>query len=268
LISAKAFERAANTLLLAREVHDRLDRSRRDELLSQQRAQFDAEKKEQENRALKAERELAERELDSASRIDRLKTLAISLAVALLTVAAAFLVRQLRLARRLHVLALVDELTGIANRRSVLAFLDEQIRQHADSGKPLSVILLDIDNFKRLNDTHGHAAGDEALKAIAAQCQQLLRGQDRIGRTGGEEFLVVLPDATLDHAGEVAERLCEQVRRLPLDAIAPGLRTSISVGVGQWREDDGDARDVVRRADEALYAAKEAGRDRVRLSRN
>lgn len=258
-------EEAARTLLAAREVHLRLDRLRRDELLAQQRAGFDAEKKEQEVRLLRAERELAERERNVATRIDRMKSLVIGLTIALLTVAGGFLLRQFRLARRLHVLALVDELTGIANRRSVLAFLDEQVRLHRHGGKPLSVILLDIDHFKRLNDAHGHAAGDAALRAIARACQQLLRGQDKLGRTGGEEFLAVLPDASLAHAGEVAERICDQVRQLSLDAIAPGLRVSISAGVSEWRPQDSDAQAVVQRADTALYEAKQRGRDRVCL---
>jgi diguanylate cyclase (GGDEF)-like protein len=265
LIARSDFERAVGALQLEREVHAGLDAQRRDESLAQQRAQFDAEKKEQENKVLEARRQADAAALESSTRLGQLKTLVIVLVVALLSVAGGFLLRQVRLARRLRVLALVDELTGIANRRSVLAFLDEQIRLHRAAGKPLSVILLDIDHFKRLNDTHGHAIGDGALKAVSGVCQHLMRGHDRIGRTGGEEFLGVLPEAPLARAGEVAERLCEQVRRLDLSHLAPGLRVTISIGVSEWRPSDPDAQAVVSRADAALYAAKAAGRDRVML---
>lgn len=259
-------ERAARTLLLERDVHEQLDTARRDEILAQQRAKFDAERKEQSNRFLKARNKLAATALEGAQRIDRLKSAVIALSLLMLLMAGVFVVRQVALTRRLRALAMADELTGIGNRRSVLAFLDEQIRLHRASAKPLSVVLLDIDRFKQLNDLYGHAAGDEALRSVASLCQQLMRDDDKIGRTGGEEFLAVLPGAPLSDAGDVAWRLCEQVRGLSLDAIDTGLRTSISVGVSQWRPGDADAQDVVKRADAALYEAKASGRDRVQLA--
>ncbi len=266
LLHAGKTERAARTLLLERDAHEQLDLARRDEILAQQRAEFDAERKEQANRHLKARNKLAATALEGAHRIDRLKSAVIALSLMMLLMAGVFVVRQVALTRRLRALAMADELTGIGNRRSVLAFLDEQIRLHRASAKPLSVVLLDIDRFKQLNDLYGHAAGDEALRSVASLCQQLMRDNDKIGRTGGEEFLAVLPGAPLSDAGDVAWRLCEQVRGLPLDAIDPGLRTSISVGVSQWCPGDTDAQDVVKRADAALYEAKASGRDRVQLS--
>ncbi|NQD35723.1 GGDEF domain-containing protein [Permianibacter sp. IMCC34836] len=268
LMDAKMFERAGQTLLKQQAVHEQLDKSRRDEMLAQQRAQFDAEKKDQENRYLQNARTLADNALEAAARVDRLKTLVIVLIGLLLTVAAAFLARQMRLAGRLRSLALSDELTGIGNRRSVLTFLEEQIKLHRITGKPLSVALLDIDQFKQLNDRYGHGAGDEALKRVAATCQQLMRGNDKIGRTGGEEFLAVLPDASLAAAGDVARRLCEQIHDLSLDSIAPGLRTSVSIGVSQWHPEDANSTAVISRADKALYMAKSAGRDQVQLLGN
>jgi diguanylate cyclase (GGDEF)-like protein len=265
LMQAGEFRRAAEALIAGREVHLQLDRERGDRELAAQRAVFEAERHDQVNRRLQAQRELADANLRNAMRVDRLKTTVIILSASLLVVALLFLMRQWRLSVRLRALALADELTGIGNRRSVLAFLDEQIRQHRDSGKPLSVAILDIDRFKQLNDRYGHAAGDEALKAVARLCQEAMRGNDKIGRTGGEEFLAVLPDATLLDAGDVGERLCDQVRKLSLDQVAPGLRITVSVGVGEWRRDDADAKTVVKRADAALYQAKAEGRDCVRL---
>lgn len=262
-----AHERAVGTLLAQRAVHEALDRERRDESLARQRAQFESEKREQVNRRLEAQRALADANLRNALRVDRLKTVVIVLVVLLLSAVGVFLLRQLRLSARLRALALVDELTGIGNRRSVLAFLDQQIRQHRASGRPLAVAILDIDRFKQLNDRFGHGAGDEALKAVAKLCQQMMRGNDKIGRTGGEEFLAVLPDATLAQAGEVAGRLCEQVRRLEIGHLAPGLRVTASIGVSEWLPADADAQAVVKRADVALYQAKSEGRDCVRLAR-
>ncbi len=266
LLHGAQAERAAKTLLLERDVHAQLDLARRDESLARQRAEFDTERKEQSNRFLRSRNKLTARALEGVQRIDRLKTAVILLSALLLLMGGVFVARQLALARRLSALAMADELTGIGNRRSVLAFLDEQIRLHRASGKPLSVVLLDIDRFKQLNDLYGHAAGDQALKSVADLCQQLMRDNDKIGRTGGEEFLAVLPGAPLSDAGDVAWRLCEQVRELSLDAIDPGLRTSVSIGVSQWRADDADAQEVIKRADTALYEAKATGRNRVELS--
>jgi diguanylate cyclase (GGDEF)-like protein len=266
LLRTGAHARAAATLLAQRTVHEALDRERRDETLARQRAQFESEKREQVNRRLEAQRALADANLQNALRVDRLKTVVIVLSVLLLSAVGVFLLRQLRLSARLRALALADELTGIGNRRSVLAFLEQQIRQHRASGRPLAVAILDLDRFKQLNDQYGHAAGDEALKAVANLCQHMMRGNDKIGRTGGEEFLAVLPDATLAHAGEVAERLCEQVRRLELDHVARGLRITASIGVSEWLPGDADAHAVVKRADVALYQAKAEGRDCVRLA--
>ncbi len=268
LIAAGEFERAAQIQREQFAVHEQLDKIRRDEMLAQQRTQFDTEKKDQENRFLQNERELAGKALEAADRVDRLKTLVIVLTVLLLTVAGGFLVRQLRLATRLRTLALSDELTGIGNRRSVLTFLEDQIKLHKVNGGSLSVALLDIDKFKHINDRLGHAAGDEVLKAVAHHCQQQMRGHDKFGRTGGEEFLAVLPDANLTAAGDVARRLCEQVRELNLDHIEPGLQVTVSIGVSQWQAGDSGSSNVIMRADSALYEAKNAGRDQVRLRSN
>jgi len=260
------YRRAAEALVAEREVHGQLDAERGEGALALQRARLEAERRGVLNERLEAQRRLQDVNERNARRVDRLKTTISVLSASLLVVALLFLLRQWRLSARLRALALVDELTGIGNRRSVLAFLDEQIRSHRDSGKPLSVATLDIDRFKQLNDRHGHAAGDEALKTVARLCQQVMRGNDKIGRIGGEEFLAVLPDASLLDAGDVGARLCEQVRRLSLDQVAPGLRITVSVGVSQWRPDDENAESVVKRADTALYQAKAEGRDCVRLA--
>ena len=137
LLHGAQAERAAKTLLLERDVHAQLDLARRDESLARQRAEFDTERKEQSNRFLRSRNKLTARALEGVQRIDRLKTAVILLSALLLLMGGVFVARQLALARRLSALAMADELTGIGNRRSVLAFLDEQIRLHRASGKPL-----------------------------------------------------------------------------------------------------------------------------------
>jgi diguanylate cyclase (GGDEF)-like protein len=123
-------------------------------------------------------------------------------------------------------------------------------------GHPLSIAILDLDHFKRVNDSHGHKVGDDVLVAAAHAMGTHLRAEDQLGRLGGEEFLVLLPDTDGEAAGHVAEKLRAEVAAAP----SP-VAVTVSIGVATW---DGEApEDLLHRADEALYAAKEAGRDRV-----
>jgi two-component system cell cycle response regulator len=157
---------------------------------------------------------------------------------------------------RLESMLREDTLTGLLNRRAILSQLNGTISGARRHGHPLSVAMVDLDEFKAVNDIHGHAVGDEVLIAAVRAMRAHLRAEDQLGRMGGEEFLVVLPDTREDAATLVAEKLREEV------AAAPGpVPVTCSIGVATW---DGDAPEqLLRRADEALYAAKHAGRDRV-----
>lgn len=216
----------------------------REEHVSRLRVQFETEKKEQENRAL-----LFVRRLQAA-------------AIVAGAIAIAFLIY---VARRMRTLAMTDELTKLPNRRSVFAFAEERLRSVRTHGGAFSMLALDIDHFKRINDAHGHAAGDVVLRRVAQTCRAVLKGSGTIGRTGGEEFLVVLPGSGAEKAASVAERLREAVERIDCSDIAPGLRITISVGVSEWRSQE-DFMAVARRADDLLYRAKERGRNRVELA--
>ena len=242
-----------------------LDRKLAEEGTSRLRVQFDAERTEQLNRVLQAENRRRGEALRAAERERSLQRMVILLGALLLALLLALAVRQLRKARRLRVLALTDELTGLPNRRNILAFLDEQVRAARRSGQPLSVVSFDIDHFKRINDTHGHDGGDRALKRVAALAGQSLRGSDRLGRVGGEEFLLVLPGTGAATAAEIAERSRRAIETGDFDAVAPGARVTISLGVSAW----GDAKDeidaLMKRTDEALYRAKASGRNRVEV---
>jgi len=170
---------------------------------------------------------------------------------------------------QLREMASTDMLTGLANRRQLVSRIGEEyarLERARRSGEPLeapSFIMADIDHFKRINDTHGHAAGDEALRQVAASLKGLLRPYDVIGRFGGEEFLVMLPGTGPAEAGVVAERMRQKVAESPLDIGGGALRLTVSFGVACARDDQDDAEAAIRRADEALYAAKNAGRNRV-----
>jgi two-component system cell cycle response regulator len=157
---------------------------------------------------------------------------------------------------RLESLLREDALTGLSNRRAVLTQLAGMVSAARRHGHPLSIAILDLDHFKLINDTYGHKVGDDVLVAAAHAMGTHLRAEDQLGRLGGEEFLVLLPDTDAEAAGHAAEKLRVEVAAAPIP-----MPVTVSIGVATW---DGEApEDLLHRADEALYAAKEAGRDRV-----
>ena len=157
---------------------------------------------------------------------------------------------------RLEALLREDALTGLSNRRAILTQLGGMVSAARRHGHPLSIAVLDLDHFKRINDTHGHKTGDDVLVMAAHALGAHLRAEDQLGRLGGEEFLILLPDTDAAAASHVAEKL-----RLNVAAAPSPVPVTVSVGVATW---DGEASDdLLQRADDALYAAKDAGRDRV-----
>jgi diguanylate cyclase (GGDEF)-like protein len=167
----------------------------------------------------------------------------------------ALLTERTRLIEELEALAGTDPLTGVPNRRSWDDSLERAIAAARRSGEPLSVVVLDVDHFKRINDDHGHQHGDRVLKAIAAAWSAELRPADLLARIGGEEFAALLPNCDIVTATSVAERLRQ----------ATPMGTTSSAGVAQW---DGiaEATALLAAADDMLYAAKQAGRDRTMVS--
>lgn len=168
------------------------------------------------------------------------------------------LLRALRLTEARASEARVDALTGIANRRALEEALAGEISRAERFGRPLAVVLVDLDRFKQTNDTHGHAAGDLLLRAVARILESTARQGDTVARLGGEELVVVLPETELGGARRLAERL-----RAGIEACRVGqMRTTASVGVATWAEGD-DVERLLAAADGALYRAKENGRNRV-----
>ena len=248
------------------ELQRALGEQAREEQTSRLRVQFDAEKKEAENRALTRENTLRGQALAARARVARLQLAVLALSAAVIAALGLLVWRQVRNARRLRITALTDELTRLPNRRHTLMVADEQVRAARVRGTGFGVLVLDVDHFKRINDTFGHEVGDAVLRRVADAFRASLRDGDHVGRTGGEEFVAVLPGAAAGAAAEVGERLRASVERTDFADLDPALRVTVSVGAAVWQPDDTTFAATCKRADDSLYRAKQSGRNRVELA--
>lgn len=166
--------------------------------------------------------------------------------------------------REFQLTATIDDLTGLYNRRWLKKMLDRQMRRSQYSKDPLSILVIDVDHFKKFNDNHGHLAGDHVLRLVAQTMINSVRPTDLVTRYGGEEFIIILPNTERAGARVVAERFCHEMSAMTIttkeDLALP--KVTVSVGVAQMREGE-EMEDLIRRADQALYQAKENGRNRV-----
>ena len=156
-------------------------------------------------------------------------------------------------------------LTGVANRRAFTEAVDGTLAEVIESETPLSLVMVDIDHFKNVNDTFGHAAGDDVLRGVCDRMQAVVRAEDLVGRLGGEEFAVLLPDCDAYHGRRVAERLRMALKKKPLRTrSAEDIRVTASFGGTTLAAKPFPSRDgLFKIVDDALYEAKEGGRDRV-----
>ncbi|MGH2749018.1 MAG: diguanylate cyclase [Actinomycetota bacterium] len=177
---------------------------------------------------------------------------------------AALALRNSWLLQQVQRMAETDALTGIANRRMFEHVLAREFSRAERSGEPLTLVMLDVDHFKKLNDTHGHQVGDEVLKGVARALDQRSRDFDVVARYGGEEFAVILPGCSSKEAIAVAERLRGGISEAGGELAEP---ITASAGVASFPSHAGDVTELIRAADEALYESKRAGRDRVTRSR-
>jgi two-component system cell cycle response regulator len=158
--------------------------------------------------------------------------------------------------------AMTDALTGLANGRSFLQSLDRELERSRRQGLPLSILAVDLDHLKRINDQHGHDAGDDALRLVATALAGAVRKFEVVARQGGDEFAVILPSTDVSAARQLAERLCGELRTFRVR----GEKLSASIGVASWNEGSTDAAALLKASDEALYRAKRGGRDRVEVA--
>ncbi len=167
---------------------------------------------------------------------------------------------------KLRQLAIRDGLTNVFNYRYFMELGLREFERVKRYGRPMSLILLDVDHFKAVNDTHGHNVGDRALQALAQICLKTIRNVDVLARVGGEEFAVLLPETGLEQACLAAERIRRNLSRTVLKTKDTELRLTISLGVGTVTNETTDFGHLLRTVDAALYAAKRNGRNRVENS--
>jgi diguanylate cyclase (GGDEF)-like protein len=164
----------------------------------------------------------------------------------------------------LHEKSIRDSLTGLLNHEEILGILGRELARSERDGLGVSIIMADIDHFKLVNDTYGHLAGDVVLRMTAQRMHSMVRAYDAIGRFGGEEFLFVLPECSLESAASFAERLRSSISMVSIDIPEGVIPVTISLGVASSGKDAGrDVNSLVKAADAALYKAKESGRNRV-----
>jgi diguanylate cyclase (GGDEF)-like protein len=167
-----------------------------------------------------------------------------------------------RLRNEVADLALLDDLTGVGNRRYLVQRLTEECTRSERSGQPFALLVIDLDSFKAINDTHGHAAGDACLQHFTLMAQTRLRPGDMLARTGGDEFCIVLPSSTLREGAMIARRVLEVCRADAEQCTGNDIPVAVSIGVAQWTREMGAYSDrLIAAADHALYDAKKAGRN-------
>lgn len=167
-----------------------------------------------------------------------------------------------RLRNEVADLALLDDLTGVGNRRHLLQRLTEECARSERSGQPFSLLVIDLDGFKGINDTHGHAAGDACLQHFTLMAQTRLRPGDMLARSGGDEFCIVLPSSTLREGAMIARRVLEVCRADAEQCMGNDVPISVSIGVAQWTGEMGASPELlISAADQALYDAKKGGRN-------
>ena len=164
-------------------------------------------------------------------------------------------------------LAAQDALTGVANRRALMQALEQQLACAKRQRAPLSLLMLDIDHFKHVNDRYGHLAGDQVLRHVVAVVGQRLRAQDLLGRYGGEEFMLLLPGTDVAGAQQLAQQLCQAVQAAPADWAGQQIAVTVSVGIAGITSGQAcDWETLLQLADKALYRAKDNGRNRVEVA--
>ena len=202
-------------------------------------------------------------QIEAGNRRNRALLIGVSVAALLITALLWLLWRNSRISQRLRELADTDVLTGLPNRRALMQRAETEFVRSRRYPEPFSIAVIDLDFFKQINDQFGHEIGDQVLKQFAQMCRQELRATDYVGRTGGEEFVLLMPHTDSDAALRLAERLRQQVELISEGLDVEGVLTQASFGVASALNDDASFKQLLIRADNALYRAKAEGRNQV-----
>ena len=227
------------------------------------REHLDQERLSFENKLLEQENSLNAQYVKESKKYSMIQWLLIGLLIVVIAIAIWMMMRFRKLAADNQRIALTDNLTKMPNRRHVFRTLQEFHSGTEGGKKTYSIILFDLDHFKSINDRFGHNVGDKVIQATNDICRAILREQDTIGRIGGEEFLIILPDTKLNDAYNIAERIREHFEGYNFEHVAQGLKVTSSFGVTEYLPDDETLDLVINRADRLLYKAKNEGRNRV-----
>ena len=249
-------------LASSKETAERQFRNQIDQRFTTLKVEFDTASKEKENALLLRENEANQKALEQERRARSLQATVILLIVALAALLATLAIHQWRTTRKMRALAMTDELTGVPNRRALLARLAPLVE--APDGRTHAMLIIDIDHFKSINDQHGHPEGDEALKLVAARLRAEVREPAFIGRLGGEEFAVVVPDSDAEAGRQIAERFRESVTAIDTRRWLADRRLTVSIGLTTSKTAGDTPSHMLQRADAALYEAKRSGRNCVR----
>jgi diguanylate cyclase (GGDEF)-like protein len=249
-------------LAKAQETAERQFRNQIDQRFTTLKVEFDTASKEKENALLIRENEAKQEALEQERRARSLQATVIVLIVMLAALLATLAIHQWRTTRRMRTLAMTDELTGVPNRRAVLTRLAQVLA--APAGRTHAMLIIDVDHFKAINDQHGHPEGDEALKLVAACLRAQVHEPAFIGRLGGEEFVVILPDSDAEAAQRLAEHCRESITTIDTRRWLADRRLTVSIGLTLSKLADDTPSHMLQRADAALYEAKRAGRNCVK----
>lgn len=224
--------------------------------------EYEIRRRDFENRQLRADAQAQQQQVLALERVRHWQALSLLLSALFVALLSSLAWRQWKKSRSLSNQAMTDPLTSVASRIGIEHEIEQAIAHATGTQAPLSLLMLDLDHFKSVNDRYGHATGDRVLRDVAAAWHAQLRGRDPLGRIGGEEFVVVCQDTTLEQALLVAARLHEALHVLRFDDIDTSLQVSVSIGAARYKQ--GERReDLLANADAALYRAKQRGRDRI-----
>lgn len=261
--SLEQWSDAYYSLLAYVDAHEALDKKTLSDRNSEMQARFNTDKIQSENEWLIQRDKDKEQQLQILQRNEQMQIIIIVLVAIILAIVSIFAYKQLMRKQQFKFLALTDELTKLSNRRDTYAQGLHFLKAAQQSAKPFSIISFDADHFKKVNDNLGHEIGDKVLVKLASICSSMMRETDVVGRVGGEEFLVLLPNIDKTKAIEIANRLIDTIANYDWSQISPHLQQTISAGVTSYSNET-ELSPLLLKADKALYSAKAAGRNCVK----